>query len=71
MAHTSPVIRNNYMEGPGSATIKSESESLNLPDTPYTSGRVLHGVLVEMAKRKMKKRKKKSSRGDAIVTFLI
>ena len=34
---------------------------LNLPDTPYTSGRVLHGVRVEMAKRKMKKKKKKKS----------
>ena len=28
---------------------------LNLPDTPYTSRRVLHGVRVEMAKRKKRR----------------
>ena len=28
--------------------------NLNLPGTPYTSGRVLHGVRVEMAKTKTK-----------------
>ena len=36
---------------------------LNLPDTSYTSGRLLHGVRVEMTKRKMKKKKKSSREG--------
>ena len=35
-----------------------EANLLNLPDTPFTSGRVLHGVRVEMTKRKMKKKEK-------------
>ena len=40
-----------------------KQQLLNLPDTPYTSGRVLHGVRVEMAKKKNKKKKKRSREG--------
>ena len=47
--------------------------NLNLPDTPHTSGRVLHGVRVEMAKRKKEKKKKKSSKegGDCSFPYII
>ena len=40
---------------------------LNLPDAPYTSLRVLHGVCVEMAKRKSwekKNEKEKNSKKE-------
>ena len=44
--------------------------NLNLPDTPYTSGKVLHdGVRVENGKKE--KKKKKVRRGEAIVIFRI
>ena len=35
--------------------------NLNLPGAPYTSGRVLHGVRVEMAKKHTHTKKKKTN----------
>ena len=33
--------------------VETPHQNLNLPDTPYASRRVLHGVRVERARRKM------------------
>ena len=51
--------------------------NLNLPGTPYTSRRVLHGVRVEMSERKIKKNEENENNVEIIskiwnlVRFLI